>query len=338
MRWQQVLADVGLTVVVADADHVVLIEADHVDLRNGTTRRLVERTRPVHPSRIKQSAGGARALLAVPTATEATISAARAAGFDVVTDDGTLDLQLGEKHLVRRPPSKTTTNDARSRGPVGRSVLAVARVLLAQTESVSQGRLVDITGASQPTVSRSCGQLRRLGFLGTGRGIEVKDWHAMARWWLDTYPGAGGPSTFWFGLEPILEQVAAVARSSPGAAVSGSAAADLLSPWQRPDFAVVYTRSATPLTDAGLVPVTDPSAATLQVVAPADPSVWCLQPLRRDVNATEVALADPLQVAFDVLRGPDSGTRVEAVDRLLDELHGPSRMEWARAWNRSVDA
>lgn len=336
MAWQQVLADKDVTVAVVDADHVLLFDLAN-SVRNELPSRLIQSPAPLYPSRILKWANSPRTLLVVPTASEATVRAARSIGWDVVAEDGTVDVRLGSRHVASRATKDAERPQKRRQGPVPRSKFTLGRVLLAQQRPVSQSELARKAGVSQPTASRACAEFAARGFVGSGDGVAVTDWFAMARWWLSSYPGTGGPSSYWFGLEPIMTQVQAASKSLPGAVFSGSAAADLLTPWQRPDAVVAYTKSPALLEDAGFVPVSDPSAATLVVTAPADTSVWAHRPIERATNGELVALADPLQVAFDVLNGPDSGTRAEVADRLLQDLHGPLRSAWAKSWELDAD-
>lgn len=330
--WQRVLADEGINVVVVDADHVALLDGEEA-LSSRPPARLLRSTSPVYPSRIKRIADGQRVLLVVPAASEATVRAARAAGWDVVAEDGTVDVRLGHRHVEVRP-RPDGSQVPRARGRVPRSKFAVARVVLAQRGPVGQVDLAEMAGVSQPTVSRACQEFARRGFLRAQRGhhVEVTRWAEMARWWLRAYPGSGGTSSYWFSLEPVTRQVPAAAAALDGAVFSGSAAADLLTPWQRPDLAVAYVSAPANLTDSGFVAVSDPTAATLVVTAPADTSMRCRWPMKRVVESTTVELADPMQVAYDVLHGPDSGTRDEVVDRLLGDLEGPLRSAWGAAW------
>lgn len=336
MTWQQLLADEGVTAVVVDADHVMLLE-DNVDVREGQLVRLIVSPTPVYPSRILKWADGEPTLLVVPSASESTVLAAASSGWGVIAEDGQMRLRLGSRS-IERTADRDGSNSKRSPGPVARSKFVVGRVLLAQMRPVGQGKLALMSGASQPMVSRAVSEFRELGLVRPGRSaVLIDDWQGLARWWLDRYPGPGGPTSYWFSLAPVMEQVAAAARALEGAVFSGSAAADMLSPWQRPDFVVAYTRSPALLADAGFVPVTDPAAATMMVTAPVDGSVWCHKPMKKSVDGIPVALADPMQVAYDVLQGPESGTRTEVVDRLLRDLEGALRVPWSRAWEPQSD-
>lgn len=331
--WRGFLSDEGLSVAVADAAHVLLVD----DLNPGheaTAVRFVDSARPVYPSRVPELADGERGLLVVPVASESSVRAARAAGWDLVADDGTIDVRVGDRHIVRRPIASRPSAGVRGRVP--RSRWTVCRVLMAQTARVTQLDIASMSGVSQPTVSRVCRSLRDRGFVSLDRtGVEVLDWSALAHWWLASYPGQGGPVSYWYGLEPVAEQMQDLAGVLPDAVFSGSAAADLLSPWQRPDQVVLYTKSPALLANAGFVAVNEIESATVVVAAPADESVWCNSPVERVIDDQTVRLADPLQVVFDVLRGPESGTREEAADRILSALKGPLRSSWRHAWQGS---
>lgn len=337
MPWRQFLADENLSVAVVDSEHVLLIDENPGARSEPELVRFVRSTGPIYPSRVPHLGAATRGLLVTPSASEAVVRAAHAAGWDVATDDGTVDVRLTTRHIVHRkaPPQRAS----RPRGRVPRAQWAVTRVLLAQQHRTTQTDLAALSGVSQPTASRVCNELRTRGFLTIdSTGITVTDWYGLAHWWLANYPGHGGPSSYWFAMEPAVEQVRMAAAALPEAVFSGSAAADLLAPWQRPDRVVVYTKAPALLAQAGFIPVTDPPAASLVIAASADPSVWCNYPMTRTVNSQTILLADPLQIVHDTMTGPESGTRTEAAERLLTILHGPLRPAWERAWKAPADA
>lgn len=331
MAWQELLAEAGVTVTVADSEHLLLI--DEAEPRRLLKVRLLSSKKAMYPSRIPPLLSGEQGLIIVPHATPAVVDAARRQGWNVVSEDGTIDLRLSSRHLRRR--HHPTASTKASRGRPARTKFVITRVLLAQDRGLPQRELAEMAGVSQPSVSRACKELHEQGLIALGRAqVEAVDWFGLAHWWLANYQGPGGTTSYWFGLEPPIEQVAKVAEALPDAVFSGSAAADLLAPWQRPDFTLAYTRTAALLEDSGFVAVSDPAAATLEVRAPADQSMWSPHPIQRSVEGSRINIADPLQVVRDLLLGPESGTRSEAAERLLHRLHGPLRASWANAWTK----
>jgi len=61
--------------------------------------------------------------------------------------------------------------------------------------------------------------------------------------------------------------------------------------------------------------------------APRDPGVWPARPWRRDVDGRPVALADPMQILFD-LAGDDDKEAAERIRAVLRD--GPLRQAAAR--------
>jgi hypothetical protein len=156
----------------------------------------------------------------------------------------------------------------------------------------------------------------------------VRDFDGLLRFWLDSYPGHGGISTYWLGLSPPRDQAFEVIRhlgtgTGPIAVVSGDVAADVIAPWRTPARAVVYTHAGANLSGAGLVQAAE-NDATLQLIVPQDPGVW---PSEFAVAQNrQLPLADPLQVLWDVQRSPGSDTD-ETVTRLSDVLRERSRTQ-----------
>ncbi len=179
-----------------------------------------------------------------------------------------------------------------------------------------------LVGVSQPRVSQIYRDLSSAGLL-ADRGRRVPDWEGLLEHWLSTYPGAGGVTTYWYGLASATEQaltvvdrIAALSPEPFPALVSGDVAADLLTPWGRPATAVVYARPPVDLDDLKLTP--SPAAeATLAVTVPRDPGVWLIPPTRRAWSGSPLPLADPLQILHDLAasRAPDAdqtATRLRA--------------------------
>ncbi len=215
-------------------------------------------------------------------------------------------LVVGADGLVRLG-SGDDEADVRRRGVSGpprwaRLAVVRALVLLGPRSQVGMAALV---GVSQPRISQIYRDLTSAGLL-ADRGRRVPNWEGLLDHWLSTYPGAGGVTTYWYGLASAAEQalavvdrLAALSLDRLPALVSGDVAADLLTPWGRPSTAVVYARAAVDLDDLKLTP--SPAAgATLAVTLPRDPGVWLIPPARRRWSASPLPLADPLQILHDL--------------------------------------
>lgn len=331
MAWREHLMVRGVTVAAADAEHVFLRDEEHPDQAPCVMTLRIHQA-PVHPSTVPERAAPASALLVVPSITEAALKTALQRGWNVVTDDGTVELRLHDRHVRARP--EKVERPARKRGRVGWGQWSVVRTLLAlPAASLPQVVVADAAGVSQPTVFRVLNSLRERGLVEPGRsqGARVTDRHMLTQWWLANYPGPGGVDTYWYSLDPVMQQTTHVARMSPGCVISGAGAADMLAPWQRPDQLRVYVNEPTLMTEAGFVPVSCPDEATMIVTAPVDPGVWPPHPAVRKLDSLDVAFADPLQIVFDVKTSTrtDRATATDAAEHLLRSLEGQLRETWS---------
>jgi len=284
-------------------------------------------------------------LVVAPSASDAAMAAAADAGWSVLTLNA--EESAGPRGLIRLPgrdvvigndPSRPARAD---RGRPGRppwGKFALVRHMLT-AGPITQVDLAHAAGTSQPQVSRAFADLRARGLVeqvatSAGPRWRIADRRALVTWWLDTYPGPGGITTYWFGLTPPVEQARAVVRHlqpTGQVAVSGDVAADLVAPWRRPQRAVVYAaagdaRAPRDVTAAGLTP-SGAQEATLELVVPGDlgmfpPSAW---------PDASMPLADALQVAWDVRRapGPDADQALDLLlTRLIAEDHPPGTASW----------
>ncbi|MFC4107303.1 ArsR/SmtB family transcription factor [Micromonospora zhanjiangensis] len=326
--WRALL-DAGVTLVPLGADRVELTSSGV-----GGTSTVVASTAPLNPSDIAALADrhGEPGLIIVPAATPAARAAAEAAGWSWLVDDGhhvVGTLRIGGQR-VRLDTATAPTRERPRRVRPGRlpwGTLTLVRRLI-ERPYATQTELAELTGVSQPRVSQSLRTLSEQGLVRrTSTGWTAADVDRLARWWLDAYPGPGGISTFWFGLEPPVAQARAVvalfdtiaARSEtattrhPSVAVSGDVAADFIAPWHTPSRAIVYARTGSDLAPAGLTPA-GADEATLELVVARDPGVW---PGERIGDS--LPLADPLQILWDVRRSTGADTE-EAADRLWQVL------------------
>jgi hypothetical protein len=319
------LLQAGVLVRPASPHEVELIAAD--DSRQTVTATVERRVLPLSPSHVLHatSDGRGRLLLVVPSATPAALDAAEAAGISVLADDESRKRPVIGRILF---PGSTVSIDGGHHAPARSSerrrgrrpwgALAIVRSLLtggaagqqalAARARVTQGR---VSQALAPLVA--AGLVSRTTTAGQARW-QAADWDALADWWLDSYPGAGGLTTYWYGLADVTEQarhlVDLMQRYDIPVAVSGDVAADELAPWRRPARAVLYADPAghpapPTLSAAGLTP-SGPDEATLTLVVPEDHGVW--PPPLPAPDAAGLPLADRLQVLWDVAQSPGSDT------------------------------
>jgi hypothetical protein len=226
----------------------------------------------------------------------------------LIGGDRLLDLETGDTNFgVRHRKGKT---------PWGQ--LAAERALIVNADPMKQSEIADVALVTQQAVSNALKSLDDL-VVRLSWGWKAKDAGRLIDRWLETYPGPGGATTYWYSLDSPGEQAKAAVElareldSSP--LVSGDAAADLISPWRLPITTRLYIRQMVDFTDAGFTP-TEPQDATLIVTVPDDPTLWTTAGLGK---SREIPVADPLIVLWDVLRssGPDAD---EAAARLRETI------------------
>jgi DNA-binding transcriptional ArsR family regulator len=272
-------------------------------------------------------------LLIVPAATPAARAATEAAGWSWLVDDGQRVagvLQIGSHRIALEEHNPASRNQPRRVRPgrVPWGALTLVRRLI-ERPYATQRELASLVGISQPRVSQALRVLADQQLVERSvAGWRVRDFDQLVRWWLDSYPGPGGFSTFWYGLDQPAEQARRVLgvldrgvhpADPPFTLVfSGDVAADLIAPWRSPNRAVVYARTGDDLTEAGLTP-TGEENATLELVVPQDPGVWPLPPKGETQSVPgsgSLPLADPLQILWD-LAGPLAVTPCEADHKAL---------------------
>ena len=118
--------------------------------------------------------------------------------------------------------------------------------------------------------------------------------------------------TYWYGIDPVVEQVRSAIRLGAELTVrilaSGDVAADVLQPWRVPTRGLVYAEELVDLSDFGLVEATA-QESTLTVRVPADPTLWTTAAWWRQVSdsQSDIATVDPVVVLQDLNAGADLG-------------------------------
>jgi hypothetical protein len=215
---------------------------------------------------------------------------------------------------INGPDPKTKDKSISTRAPWARFGLLRSFTLFPRAQT--QAELALRLGITQAAVSQNLATLKHL-VEKTKSGWKAKEFDLVAKDFLDSYPGPGGIERYWFGIEPIAEQVSKVSAAYPEAAMSGDFAADQFAPWRMPDLAVFYSKSGLHLNQLGFIE-TAQERATLVEIVPTDRTVWALaQP--KDGRL----LADPLLVAHDMKRSKGVDT-AEAIEHLIQKL----RKEW----------
>lgn len=147
----------------------------------------------------------------------------------------------------------------------------------------------------------------------TTRRVELLDAH------LGEYPGPGGAVTYWYGLEPVVNQARAALTFCEEMQIetlqTGDVAADTYAPWCLPSTAAIYTSEFLDFVPAGFSPATADDY-TLVAAVPADPTIWRTA---RAVSSTTTVLTDPIITLHDVLRSPGPDAE-EAAERLRQAI------------------
>lgn len=128
--------------------------------------------------------------------------------------------------------------------------------------------------------------------------------------------------TYWYGIDPVVEQVRSAIRLGAELTVrilaGGEVAADVLQPWRVPTRGLVYVAELVDLSDFGLVEAAA-EEATLTVRVPADPTVWTTAAWWRQVSdapQSDITTVDPIIALQDLGAGTDLGD--DAPQRLAD--------------------
>jgi hypothetical protein len=313
--WITTLEENGIAVRPVDSEHVRLTNDDDSAIFFVLTVPRVARTHDIKRTPEQH------ALLVAPSITNEALERAWAAGWSVVTDDGTGRLRLAQRTL-RFDAAGQPRAPKRPRGRPGRSVFSVVRALFALTKGARQEEIAEFAHVGQAAISKALNRLAERNLVARGQdGWKVTDRAGAVAWWLAHYPGPGGIQTHWFGVDPINEQAyrayeALGREQAADPVVSGDAAADLVAPWRTPRRATLYARRGTDLSAVGLTP-SDAPASTLTLVLPDDPGVWptSKSPVLLEMRGHgDVARANAFQVLYDLSRspGPDAGEALEA--------------------------
>ncbi|WP_152647989.1 MarR family transcriptional regulator [Demequina sediminicola] len=205
----ELLAQAGLRAVVRGNAELEVVDGDDVTL----VEMKVRRSRTYEWEAQQILAGTSRHIaLAVPHASKALIAMAHThPRLSVVSiDDG---------HVIWKGVERGRPQDPVSQAPVGRLRSAWGRWALMRALAVdetprSQADLARAIGISQPAVSMALkdldGTVER-----TSAGWRALDPEQMWDAFLDEYPGPGGFTTYWYGLESITTQGETVRNLEP---------------------------------------------------------------------------------------------------------------------------
>jgi hypothetical protein len=286
-------------------------------LPNGQHQMVAVRqsSRPPSPSALKHELAAhpdRRLIFVVRSAPESLRSQARAGLVDLVDVGSGVVIVGGREWAGAQSPKPLTKR--RSRPAWGR--WAVMRSLCLLDHPVDQAELAVRAGIAQPAVSLALHVLD--GVTRTASGWIATDKERLMQSWIAEYPGAGGATTHWYGLDTPLKQIQDAATLAADLEVncllSGDAAADVYAPWRLPKKMQMYATEVIDFTAAGLTPASA-GEATLSVTIPADLTIWKTAPQA----SAPGRLVDPLIAYWDLAHagGPDA---IEAADMVLRKV------------------
>lgn len=230
---------------------------------------------------------------------------------------GNADIRARGVRINRRVP-KPVANSEKSGIPTGTGSWTIIRSAIATGGVDGVTELAKQTGVSQPRVSQVLSHLTGAGFLEReGRSSWAADRSALLDAFLENYPGARGATSWLYSLDPpqhTCDQIISLARSSScQAVVSGDVAADRLMPWRVPTHVTVYAAEHHLPTRLGLEAAIGPDDGNVEIIVPADTSVFL------PFGSGDPLTAHPTQVIWDLQRLGGSD-RLEAVERLSEWL------------------
>ena len=313
--WSNLLEENGIGVIPLDGTHVRLRRG-----ARAVSYAVVTSSRRLHPSDVGEPPEP-NSLLVGPALSDAAAARARSRGWSAAPDEGPAWLRFYGKVFELSRPGGDEPATALRRGRPGWGIFSVVRALLALGTGAHQVELAEFAGVSQPRVSQALRDLVGLGLVRRDpAGWVVTDKAAAIGWWCAHYPGPGGMASYWYGVDPVVQQAYRVhellATAGARPAVSGDVAADLVAPWRTPRHALLYAERGADLARAGLTPA-GPAEATLTLILPADRGIWPISRTPWTIGLTgygNVARAGALQVLYDLSNaaGPDAADARQA--------------------------
>ncbi len=160
------------------------------------------------------------------------------------------------------------------RGPKPYGRYALARALLATRGSFTQLELAERVRITQGAVAKALQHDLFADAIVQTRagGVHVTDRGELFDRTLDSYPGPGGITTYWWKDTAPSLQAKDIIDADPAALRSGDVAADLTRARRRPEHAVVYAQQPVDPRDHGFA-TADSSDYTLMIIHAADPTI-----------------------------------------------------------------
>jgi hypothetical protein len=259
-------------------------------------------------------------LLTAPFIPEPVGKALTAHGWSWADEQGDFDLRAPGL-LFRQRRVTTPPKTVRKTLPRGAGSFAIIRSLIRfgedDEEEASATALARQARVSQPRASQVLAQLLSQDLVEKTADGRWKPRRAeLLERLLAEYPGPGGSSLYFYGLDSPTEVAVRAARIlGDHVVVSADVGPDVVAPWRRPSTVILYVTDLVDPHDLGVVEAQGSHDANTIVCMPADRSVFPEQALTTVVYGAEMWLADPAQMIWDLLRLGGSD-RSEAADKL----------------------
>ena len=260
---------------------------------------------------------GTKLLLIVPRSTPYLRELALRSMLHLLSLEDHLVVIEGIERSVDVEPDTAPSPLRRGRRPWLR--WAIERILLLSEDPLTLRALADHLGSSPQSVSKA---LKSHEYAErTDSGWVVHNRGAQLERFVDEYPGTGGASTYWYGLDAPTRQISQAQQLSNDMGVdclqTGDVAADHYSPWRLPVTAAIYTRELLDFVPVGFT-FASRSEHTLMATVPEDPTIWRTAAI---FAGRTPAFVDPILALHDAMRGEGTDA-LEAAEHLRDAILG----------------
>ncbi len=304
-----------------EPDAVAIISID-----SSTARFAVEeRQRAPYPNELARLGNRRNALsshgvplLVVPFVPETLESALTESGWSWADSQGNFDLRAPGLLLRQRRTAAGPRPTAR-RLPRGSGSFAIIRALIGfgvgEGEDASATALAAQAKVSQPRASQVLTRLHELELVDkTSRGRWRPNRAALLDRFLAEYEGPGGTERYFYSLDPLTEVAVRAGRLHDRrlpVVVSADVGPDLIVAWRRPTTLLLYAEGDVATSLLGVVAAQGSRDANVVMRHPDDRSVFPVPDFVGEVGGTDVYMADPTQMIWD-LQSLGGADRLEA--------------------------
>jgi DNA-binding transcriptional ArsR family regulator len=265
-------------------------------------------------------------LLVVPFVPETLASALIESGWSWADSEGNFDLRAPGLLLKQRRTAVAPRTPARGL-PRGSGSFAIIRALIrfgaAEEEEAPATALAAQAKVSQPRASQVLARLHELKLVERrSHGRWRPNREALLDRFLAEYGRPGGTERYFYSLDSLTEVAVRAGRLHNHrypVVVSADVGPDLIVAWRRPTTLLLYAEGDVATSRLGVVAAQGSGDANVIVRHPDDRSVFPTPDFVAEVSGTDVYMADPTQMIWDLqdLGGED---RLEAAGRLREWL------------------